>query len=254
MPPSPADPTRPALPPTPMDTSAAATPAALLIAPLPPALAQAAAEASGQAAASGLAIPCEEIPGHPDFRALLTIPGIAIDLRYATPDNFVGRNVYGGLDCAFLRREAADALALAADWLKRHQPTLTLVVLDALRPQRVQEALWAELAGTPLTKYLAHPARRSIHSFGMAVDVTLLDADGRELDMGTGFDEMTPASHPEFEAEHLARGSLTAAQLRSRGWLRAAMREAGFQTISTEWWHFDFGDRERVRRGLPLVL
>ena len=109
------------------------------------------------------AIPCEEIAAHAEFRSLLTIPGIALDLRYATPDNFVGRNVYGGLDCAFLRREAADALAEAAAWLGRHCPGLTLVVLDALRPQRVQEALWTELEGTPLTKYLAHPARRSIH-------------------------------------------------------------------------------------------
>jgi len=199
-------------------------------------------------------IACEDIAAHPEFQPLLAIAGIAVDLRYATPDNFVGRNVYGGLDCAYLRRESAQALAQAASWLSRHQPDLQLVVLDALRPQRVQEALWAELEGTPLTKYLAHPARRSIHSFGMAVDVTLLDAQGRELDMGTGFDEMTPASHPEFEAEQLAQGGLTAAQLQHRGWLRAAMRFAGFQTIPTEWWHFDFGDREWVRRTLPLVL
>ncbi len=200
------------------------------------------------------AIPCEEIAAHPAFRPLLSLPGIAVDLRYATPDNFVGRNVYGGLDCAYLRQEAADALLVAADWLSRHQPGLSLVVLDALRPQRVQEALWKELEGTPLTRYLAHPARHSIHSFGMAVDVTLRDADGRELDMGTGFDEMTPASHPEFEAEQLALGGLTAPQLQHRGWLRAAMRHAGFQTISTEWWHFDFGDRDQVRQTLPLVL
>ncbi|MET0208368.1 MAG: M15 family metallopeptidase, partial [Burkholderiaceae bacterium] len=95
--------------------------------------------------ASAPTIPCEEIAAHPEFRALLTIPRIAVDLRYATPDNFVGRNVYGGLDCAYLRRESAEALAQAADWLGRHRPSLQLVVLDALRPQRVQEALWAEL-------------------------------------------------------------------------------------------------------------
>ncbi len=199
-------------------------------------------------------IACEDIASHPEFQPLLSVPGVAVDLRYATPDNFVGRAVYGGLDCAYLRREAAEALARAADWLARHHSGVQLLVLDALRPQRVQEALWAELEGTPLTQYLAHPARRSIHSFGMAVDVTLLDAQGRELDMGTGFDEMTPASHPEFEAEQLAQGGLTAAQLTHRGWLRAAMRFAGFQAISTEWWHFDFGDRDWVRRSLPLVI
>ena len=199
-------------------------------------------------------IPCEEVPRHPDFRSLLSIPGIDVDLRYATPDNFVGRNVYGGLDCSYLRREAADALERAAAWLAARRPGYRLRVLDALRPQRVQEVLWQELQGTPLTLYLANPERGSIHSFGMAVDLTVLDPQGHEVDMGSGFDEMALTSHPDHEAEHLALGLLSAAQLAERGWLRAAMREAGFQGISTEWWHFDFGDRVAVRRDLPRVM
>ena len=199
-------------------------------------------------------IPCEDVPGHPDFRSLLSIPGVSVDLRYATPDNFVNRPVYGGLDCAWLRREAADALEKAAAWLTAHRPGYTLAVLDALRPQRVQELLWNELAGTPLTMYLANPERGSIHSFGMAVDVTLLGPDGREVDMGTGFDEMTLTSHPEYEVELMARGQLMPEHLAERGWLRAAMRQAGFHGISTEWWHFDFGDRVAVRRDLPRVM
>jgi D-alanyl-D-alanine dipeptidase len=197
---------------------------------------------------------CEDIAGHPDFRALGTIAGIHIDLRYATADNFVGHDVYGSLDCAWLRREAADALQAAAGWLAVQRPGYRLSVLDALRPQRVQERLWAELQGTPLTLYLANPERGSIHSFGMAVDVTLLDATDAEVDMGSGFDEMTLASHPDHEAEQLALGRLSAAQLTERGWLRAAMRQAGFQAITTEWWHFDFGDRVAVRRDLPRVM
>ena len=200
------------------------------------------------------AISCEDVPCHPDFRALESIGGIHIDLRYATPDNFVGHDVYGDLDCAWLRREAADALQAAAAWLAVHRPGYRLSVLDALRPQRVQERLWAELQDTPLTLYLANPERGSIHSFGMAVDVTLLDAASAEVDMGSGFDEMTALSHPEFEAEHLALGRLSAAQLTERGWLRAAMRQAGFQAITTEWWHFDLGDRIAVRRDLPRVI
>lgn len=199
-------------------------------------------------------IACEDIASHPDFRSLLSIAGIGVDLRYATPDNFVGHDVYGGLDCAWLRREAADALEQAAAWLAAHRPGYSLLVLDALRPQRVQEVLWDELQGTPLTMYLAHPERGSIHSFGMAVDVTLVDALGHEVDMGTGFDEMALTSHPDHEVEHLALGLLSATHLTERGWLRAAMRQAGFQGISTEWWHFDFGDRVAVRRDLPRVM
>jgi D-alanyl-D-alanine dipeptidase len=199
-------------------------------------------------------IACEAVGSHPDFCALSTLPGIAVDLRYATPNNFVNRDVYGTLDCAFLRREAADALLNAAAWLQAHRPGYRLLVLDALRPQRVQETLYAELAGTPLVQYLAHPERGSIHSYGMAVDVTLLDTAGREVDMGSGFDEMSALSHPEFEAELLALGQLAPAHLVERGWLRRAMREAGFHGIQSEWWHFDFGDRNLVRHDLPRVL
>ncbi|MCE4557327.1 M15 family metallopeptidase [Pelomonas cellulosilytica] len=200
-------------------------------------------------------IAIEDIAAHPDFRHLASLPhGIDIDLRYATADNFVGHPVYAGIDCAWLRREAAAALEQAAAWLQDRRPGYRLRVLDALRPQRVQQRLWDELQGTPLTLYLAHPDRGSIHSFGMAVDLTLLDPQGREVDMGSGFDEMTLASHPDHEAEHLALGVLTAQQLVERGWLRAAMREAGFHGIATEWWHFDFGDRVAVRRDLPRVV
>ncbi len=199
-------------------------------------------------------IHCEDVPRHPDFRSLPGIAGIAIDLRYASENNFVGRPLYGGWDCAYLRREAAAGLESAVAWLARKRPGYQMLVLDALRPQRAQETLWAELAGTPLESYLAHPARGSIHSFGMALDVTLIDPQGRECDMGTAFDSMSELSHPEFEAQHLALGLISAAQLTERGWLRAAMREAGFHAISTEWWHFDFGDRVAVRRDLPRVL
>ena len=89
-----------------------------------------------------------------------------------------------------------------------------------------------------------------LHDFS----VVTLDAQGQELDMGSGFDEMDALSHPEFEAELLAQGRLTPAQLQARGWLRAAMRQAGFHPITTEWWHFDFGDRTQVRAQLPRVL
>ncbi len=197
----------------------------------------------------------EDIAAHPHFRRLDGLRhGIAVDLRYASANNFVGHAVYDGFDCHWLRREAAEALEHAAAWLHARRPGWRLLVLDGLRPQRVQQRLWDELQGTPLTMYLAPPERGSIHSFGMAVDLTLLDPQGREVDMGSGFDEMTLTSHPDHEAEHLALGLLTAQQLTERGWLRAAMREAGFQGIATEWWHFDFGDRVAVRRDLPRVL
>jgi zinc D-Ala-D-Ala dipeptidase len=179
------------------------------------------------------------------------------DLRYAGDNNFAGKNWYGTLDCAWLRAEAAQGLEQAASWLHTHRPGWRLLVLDALRPQRVQEAIWAEVVGTPAQDYFADPAVGSIHSFGMAVDVSLLDPNGHEAgaaEMGSGFDEMSLLSHPALHAEHLARGLLSAAQVAEREWLRGAMAAGGFVGIRTEWWHFDHGSSARVRRELPRVL
>ncbi len=152
--------------------------------------------------------------------------------------------LYRDLDCAWLRREAAAGVEAAARWLAQNNPDRRLLVLDALRPQRVQQGIWAEIAGTPASKYFADPQQGSIHSYGMEVDITLLDSQGRECDMGSGFDEMHPRSHPALDAEHLALGVLRAEQLIERGWLHAAMSRGGFRGISTEWWHFDHGDRD----------
>lgn len=199
-------------------------------------------------------IPSEQIAGHPEFRHLSTIAGINVDLRYATPHNFVGRDLYSPYDCAWLHRDAAAALERVVAWLRERSPGLTPLVLDALRPQRVQQQLWDVLAGTGLQMYLADPARGSIHSYGMALDITLLDAGGRELDMGTGFDDMTELSHPKLEARFLASGELTQAQVANRQLLRDAMFQAGFVGINTEWWHFDCGDRNLVRQTFRRVL
>jgi D-alanyl-D-alanine dipeptidase len=199
-------------------------------------------------------ITVEQVPGHPDYRHLASIAGIGIDLRYATPDNFVGRDLYSPLDCAWLHHEAAAAIVRVVDYLAVQRPGCTLLVLDALRPHRVQEQLWDALAGTPLRMYLADPVRGSIHSYGMAVDVTILDPAGRELDMGTGFDDMTDLSHPALEQEMLAGGRLTALQVAHRQLLRDAMFGAGFVGINSEWWHFDCGDRVRVRADFIRVL
>lgn len=199
-------------------------------------------------------IRCEDIHRHPDFVRLASLPGVTVDLRYGSPNNFVGRDLYSPLDCAWIRREAANGLAQAHVLLQREAPGWGFLVLDAMRPQRVQEALWASLEGTGLEMYLANPVRGSIHSFGMAVDITLVDSLGREQDMGTPFDDLSEKSHPKLEQDFLAGGELSTAQLRNRHLLRRVLTESGFQGIGTEWWHFDFGDRDQVRSSLPRIL
>ena len=195
----------------------------------------------------------EDIAADPAFRHLGTLRGVPFDLRYVGSNNFAGRSLYGRLDCAWLRREAAAGLEAAADWLHAQRPGWRLLVLDALRPQRVQEAIWVDVAGTPAQEYFANPERGSIHSYGMAVDVTLLQPGGQEADMGSGFDEMTLASHPSLHPQHLANGVLTASHVAARECLLAAMQHGGYAGIPNEWWHFDHGDRDRVRRVLPRI-
>ena len=190
---------------------------------------------------------CEDVASHPDFRRLSSIAGVTTDLRYVGARNFTGRDLYGALDCAWLHRLAAQGLERAAALLAQRAPGHRLLVLDALRPHRVQIQLWDHLEGTDLRQYVADPARGSIHSFGMALDATLLDAQGRELDMGTGFDEMTELSHPALEAGHLANGQLTPVQHANRLLLRGVLLDAGFNGIDNEWWHFDMLERQHVR-------
>jgi len=203
---------------------------------------------------AGGTVASEDIAASPEFRHLSSIAGIQIDLRYASTNNFVGRDLYAPFDCAWLHRDAAAALERVVAYLARRAPGHTALVLDALRPQRVQQQLWDALAGTGLQMYLADPARGSIHSYGMALDITLLDPAGRELDMGTGFDDMTDLSHPALEEGFLAAGKLTAQQVANRQLLRDAMFGAGFVGIRTEWWHFDCGDRDVVRSTFRRVM
>jgi len=202
----------------------------------------------------GGTVASEDIAASPEFRHLSSIAGIEVDLRYASANNFVGRDLYSPYDCAWLHRDAAAALERVVAYLAQRAPGHTALVLDALRPQRVQQQLWDALAGTGLQMYLADPARGSIHSYGMALDITLLDPQGRELDMGTGFDDMTDLSHPALEEGFLAAGKLTEEQVANRRLLRDAMFQAGFLGIRTEWWHFDCGDRDIVRSTFRRVM
>jgi len=196
----------------------------------------------------------EAVGSDPQFRHLSSIAGIAVDLRYATPDNFVGRDLYSPIDCAWLHRDAAAALEKAVAWLAAQCPDHHLLVLDALRPQRVQQQLWDALQGTELLGYIAEPSRGSIHSFGMALDITIVGPDGRELNMGTGFDDLSERSHPALELALLEKGDITEEHVEHRRLLRAAMFQAGFFGINSEWWHFDCGDRVLVRQTYTRVL
>lgn len=188
-----------------------------------------------------------------DYAEIPESAGLAIDLRYATTNNFVGKNMYGKFNRAYLHRLAADKLAKAERNLQRDHPGYRLVIFDALRPRSVQYLLWEQVKGTDKQTYVANPAGGSIHNFGFAVDISVLDEHGKELDMGTPYDDFTPLSQPQLEDKYLKEGRLTEAQIRNRRILRKAMEEAGFIQLPVEWWHYDALPKSEVRSRFKIV-
>ena len=180
---------------------------------------------------------------------------IRVDLRYSTTNNFVGVDVYGDLNNAYLQEEPARRLAQANAYLKEREPDYTLYVFDAVRPRRVQQILWDTLdyPEREKPKYVANPQEGSIHNYGAAVDLTVADARGKPLDMGTGFDYFGVLAYPTKEEELLAQGKLTEKQLANRRLLREVMTQAGFTPIKTEWWHFNAFSRKEADRRYGIV-
>ncbi len=150
---------------------------------------------------------------------------VVLDLRYAEERNFTGRPVYARA-AAHLVPEAAAALGRAVALAAAQG--LRLKIFDAFRPVEAQWALWRH---TPDPEFLADPRRGSPHSRGVAVDVTLVDAGGAELEMGTGFDAFTPLSHHGVTA-------VSVAAQRHRALLLGLMTAAGWDFYGAEWWHY----------------
>ena len=180
---------------------------------------------------------------------------ILVDLRYSTTNNFVGVDVYGALEEAYLQTEPARRLARANTYLKKRAPGYTLYIFDAARPRQVQQILWDTLdypeAEKP--KYVANPQEGSIHNYGAAVDLTIADAQGQPLDMGTEYDYFGVLAYPTQEEEMLAQGKLNAEQIANRKLLRDVMTQAGFSAIKTEWWHFNAFSRQEADRKYGIV-
>lgn len=173
---------------------------------------------------------------------------IVVDLKYATTDNFVGKNMYGDFTEAYLQPDAAKMLANAQKKLKQTNRNWSIVVYDAARPRSVQQRMWEVVKDTDWKNYVASPSRISMHSYGVAVDVGIVDENGNAVDMGTAFDEFTEKSQPRYEQRFLQENKLTEQQINNRLILRNAMQAAGFRTIRNEWWHFEAMTREQAKQ------
>lgn len=180
---------------------------------------------------------------------------ILVDLKYSTTDNFVGVDVYGDLENAYLQPEVASKLVTAQKLLNDEYPDYHLLVYDAARPRSVQQILWDTLNKPHNIKhfYVANPEEGSIHNFGSAVDLTIANAQMEALDMGTHYDFFGEMAYPSKEPELLASGQLTEKHISNREILRSVMRRAGFTPITTEWWHFNALSRARAAETYDII-
>src|SRR5580658_10033451 len=124
-----------------------------------------------------------------DYVDLSIFYNVKIDLKYASLDNFMGLDLYGDFKKAFLHKDAAVKFEKAVGFLRREQPRWSFVIYDALRPRSVQRKMWANVKNTPQEKYIADPEKGSPHNFGMALDLGLLDENGKVVDVGASFDD-----------------------------------------------------------------
>ena len=155
------------------------------------------------------------------------IPGLEIDLKYATAQNFMNQKLYPPIQTTFLRKPAADSLKKVSEYLKRKD--LAIKIFDAYRPYSITEKMWEKVKDD---RYAADPSKGSGHNRGVAVDLTLINLQTKkELPMGTGFDNFTDTAHSDFS-------NLSPEILKNRNILKNAMEKYGFIQLTTEWWHY----------------
>ena len=160
-------------------------------------------------------------------------PAALPEVRYATRYNFTGAQLYP-FARLWLHRDTARALSRAQARLSGRG--LGLKIFDAYRPLSVQQRMWNLIRDE---RYVSNPAKnRGRHTRGTAVDVTLVDKSGAELDLPTGFDDFTDRAHADY-------AGASALEKRNRALLAEAMSEAGFIPYPFEWWHFDLKGWEK---------
>jgi len=153
-------------------------------------------------------------------------PNILLDIRYATPNNFLNEAVYPAARCFVL-----EPVAIRLDSVQRELEArgLGLKIFDGYRPHSVTRKMWQIL---PDERYVANPEKGSRHNRGAAVDLTLVDSSGVELEMPTEFDDFSENASHSYEQlpDHIKA---------NRNLLKEIMIKYGFMPLETEWWHYD---------------
>lgn len=173
---------------------------------------------------------------------------IVVDLKYSGCDNFLFLDMYGDMDKCYLQPDVAAKLKKAQELLREKYPYYSLIVFDGVRPRSVQFRMWdtIKLPIFERTKYVSNPLNGSVHNYGAAVDLSIIDQNGIELDMGTPYDYFGELAYPREEKRLIEEGKLSYKQFLNREILREAMTGAGFASITTEWWHFNSCSRNEA--------
>ena len=155
--------------------------------------------------------------------------GFIFDMKYATEDNFLKQKVYACEEC-YLRLKTVKFLIAANSEFKKKGYRIKL--FDCYRPLDIQKKMWELI---PNADYVADPKKGSVHNSGGAVDITLVDAKGKELDMGTPFDFFGP------EASHNYQGFSNKIS-KNRIYLKEVMLQNNFKSFDSEWWHYNLSE------------
>jgi len=161
--------------------------------------------------------------------------------------NYFHEDFYNGLNKAYLQKEVAIKLSKAQKILKKKYPKLSLHILDATRPKSVSILMYKKMKGTKFEKYVANPKNGSMHNYGIAVDITIVDESGKLLDMGISPFYKTKLQIYYAYAKKKLGQKLTKKQRQNRALLKNIMKKAGFYPLSFEWWHFN-GLKRKVAR------
>jgi zinc D-Ala-D-Ala dipeptidase len=166
---------------------------------------------------------------------------IVVELKYSTTNNFMHKDMYGDFDKAYLQKDVAGKLVNAQKYLSEVKPGYRLIIYDAVRQRRVQQLMWdsTKLLFAEKIRFLSNPKYGSLHNYGAAVDLSIVDNKGKAMDMGTAFDYAGTLAAPDSETKMLNEGKLTQQQIDNRKLLRKVMYKAGFFNIQSEWWHFN---------------
>ncbi len=177
-----------------------------------------------------------------------------VDLMYSSEKNMFGKDMYECLKECYVQLEVAEMVVSAQKKLRKKYPAYSMKLFDGARPRSVQKKMWEIVKETSLQSYVANPARGSMHNYGAAVDITIVNEKEEELDMG----QPDPCTYLLDKSDSeikkaLSTIKLTDVQKKNQQLLKTVMMSAGFYPFSLEWWHFRAFQKEIVRKKYKII-